>query len=52
MERDPDTGKDVDFENVIMGASIPTNFIPAVEKVCLNVVLYALLTLTSMVGVL
>ncbi|KAF8063444.1 elongation factor G, mitochondrial [Lyophyllum atratum] len=32
MERDPETGKDVEFENVVMGASIPTNFIPAVEK--------------------
>ncbi|GLB42859.1 putative mitochondrial GTPase that catalyzes the GTP-dependent ribosomal translocation step during translation elongation [Lyophyllum shimeji] len=29
MERDPETGKDVEFENVVMGASIPTNFIPA-----------------------
>ncbi|KAF8869777.1 elongation factor G, mitochondrial [Infundibulicybe gibba] len=32
MEVDPDTGKDVQFENVVMGGSIPTNFIPAVEK--------------------
>lgn len=32
MERDPETGKDVEFENVVMGGSIPTNFIPAVEK--------------------
>jgi elongation factor G len=39
MERDPETGKDVEFENVIMGASIPTNFIPAVEKVCWTAVL-------------
>lgn len=33
MERDLETGKDVEFENVVMGATIPTNFIPAVEKV-------------------
>lgn len=33
MEWDPETGKDVEFENVVMGATIPTNFIPAVEKV-------------------
>lgn len=33
MERDPETGKDVEFENVVMGGTIPTNFIPAVEKV-------------------
>lgn len=33
MERDPESGKDVEFENVVMGATIPTNFIPAVEKV-------------------
>ncbi|KAG6856205.1 Elongation factor G, mitochondrial [Tephrocybe sp. NHM501043] len=32
MERDAETGKDVEFENVVMGASIPTNFIPAVER--------------------
>ncbi|TFK62629.1 elongation factor G, mitochondrial [Pluteus cervinus] len=29
---DEETGKDVAFENVVMGGSIPTNFIPAVEK--------------------
>jgi translation elongation factor EF-G len=39
MVHGPETGKDVDFENVIMGASIPSNFIRAVEKVCMNVVL-------------
>ncbi|KIL60069.1 hypothetical protein M378DRAFT_84328 [Amanita muscaria Koide BX008] len=32
MEPDPETGKDVGFENVVMGGSIPSNFIPAVEK--------------------
>ncbi|KAG6868847.1 Elongation factor G, mitochondrial [Termitomyces sp. T159_Od127] len=32
MERDSETGKDVEFENVVMGGTIPTNFIPAVEK--------------------
>ena len=32
MEVDPETGKDVCFENVVMGGNIPTNFIPAVEK--------------------
>lgn len=36
MERDPETGKDVEFENVVMGGTIPTNFIPAVEKVGAN----------------
>jgi elongation factor G len=33
MEHDPETGKDVAFESVVMGGNIPTNFIPAVEKV-------------------
>lgn len=33
MEKDPETGKDVGFENVVMGGNIPTNFIPAIEKV-------------------
>ncbi|PFH50016.1 hypothetical protein AMATHDRAFT_62038 [Amanita thiersii Skay4041] len=32
MEPDPETGKDVQFENVVMGGSIPANYIPAVEK--------------------
>ncbi|KAH9946761.1 elongation factor G mitochondrial [Amylocystis lapponica] len=32
MELDPATGKDVAFENVVMGGNIPTNFIPACEK--------------------
>ena len=33
MERDPETGKDLDFENVVMGGNVPSNYIPAVEKV-------------------
>jgi len=33
MEFDPELGKDVGFESVVMGGNIPTNFIPAVEKV-------------------
>ncbi|KAF9475039.1 translation elongation factor G [Pholiota conissans] len=32
MEVDPETGKDVAFESVVMGGTIPTNYIPAVEK--------------------
>ncbi|KAF8151587.1 elongation factor G, mitochondrial [Crassisporium funariophilum] len=32
MEVDPETGKDVGFESVVMGGNIPHNFIPAVEK--------------------
>lgn len=36
MEPDPETGKDVAFESVVMGGSVPTNFIPAVEKVRLQ----------------
>ncbi|EDR02488.1 uncharacterized protein LACBIDRAFT_295443 [Laccaria bicolor S238N-H82] len=32
MEPDPETGKDVAFESVVMGGNIPTNFIPAIEK--------------------
>ncbi|KAJ6586804.1 elongation factor G, mitochondrial [Mycena vulgaris] len=32
MEMDPETGKDVMFENVIMGGTIPSNYIPAIEK--------------------
>lgn len=34
MERDPETGKDVEFENVVMSGNIPNNYIPAIEKVC------------------
>ena len=33
MEPDPETGKDVAFENVVIGGC--TNFIPAIEKVTL-----------------
>ncbi|KAF5318960.1 hypothetical protein D9611_013699 [Ephemerocybe angulata] len=32
MEVDPETGKDIAFENVVMGGNIPSNFIPAIEK--------------------
>ncbi|KAJ7497181.1 elongation factor G, mitochondrial [Mycena latifolia] len=32
MAMDPETGKDVAFENVIMGGTIPSNYIPAIEK--------------------
>ena len=33
MEKDPETGKDTEFENLVMGGNIPTSYIPAVEKV-------------------
>jgi elongation factor G len=33
MEKDEETGKDIAFENVVMGGNVPTNFIPAIEKV-------------------
>ncbi|KAF8814590.1 translation elongation factor G [Phlegmacium glaucopus] len=32
MELDPETGKDVGFESVVMGGNVPSNFIPAIEK--------------------
>lgn len=32
MQTDPETGKDVGFENRVVGGNIPTNFIPACEK--------------------
>lgn len=35
MELDPETGKDVEFESVVMGGNVPSNFIPAIEKVLL-----------------
>ena len=34
MEIDPDTGKDTAFENRVVGGNIPTQYIPAIEKVC------------------
>lgn len=34
MEEDPETGKDVVFENIVMGGTIPHGFIPAIERVC------------------
>lgn len=33
MEMDPDTGKDTSFENRVVGGNIPTQYIPAIEKV-------------------
>ena len=33
MEPDPETGKDVEFVNQVMGGNIPANYIPACEKV-------------------
>ncbi|KIJ67347.1 hypothetical protein HYDPIDRAFT_173918 [Hydnomerulius pinastri MD-312] len=32
MEFDPESGKDTEFENVVMGGTIPHNFIPACER--------------------
>ncbi|KZT03073.1 elongation factor G mitochondrial [Laetiporus sulphureus 93-53] len=32
MEADPTTGKDVAFENLVMGGNIPAGYIPACEK--------------------
>lgn len=32
MDRDPETGKDCEFENVVMGGNIPEQFIPGIEK--------------------
>ncbi|KAF9238277.1 P-loop containing nucleoside triphosphate hydrolase protein [Melanogaster broomeanus] len=32
MELDPESGKDTEFENHVMGGNIPHNFIPACEK--------------------
>ncbi|KAI8085500.1 translation elongation factor G [Thamnidium elegans] len=32
MEKDEETGKDVSFENRVIGGNIPSNFIPACEK--------------------
>jgi len=37
MEPDPETGKNA-FESVVMGGNIPTNFIPAIEKVTLSLI--------------
>lgn len=33
MEKDEETGKDVAFENSVIGGNIPTNYIPGCEKV-------------------
>ena len=33
MEMDPETGKDVEFVNQVMGGNIPSGYIPACEKV-------------------
>ena len=46
MELDPETGKDVEFESVVMGGNVPSNFIPAIEKVVL-IFPFLMLILTS-----
>jgi len=33
FERNPETGKDVEFESVVMSGNVPSGYIPAVEKV-------------------
>jgi hypothetical protein len=33
MEKDPETGKDVEFVSAVVGGSVPAQFIPGVEKV-------------------
>lgn len=35
-EPDEETGKDVEFENLIMGATIPEQYIPGVQNVSYN----------------
>ena len=37
MEMNEETGKAVEFVNQVMGGNIPSNYIPACEKVCLTV---------------
>ncbi|KAF7321467.1 Elongation factor G, mitochondrial [Mycena kentingensis (nom. inval.)] len=32
MEKDPETGKDMEFLNEILGGTIPSNYIPAIER--------------------
>jgi elongation factor G len=34
MQEDPETAKDVGFENLVMSGNIPHGFIPAIERVC------------------
>jgi elongation factor G len=41
-EPDPETRKDVAFKSVVMGGNIPTNFIPAIEKVTLSLINFQL----------
>jgi elongation factor G len=33
MEKNPETGKDIEFEDIVMGGNIPAGYIPAVENV-------------------
>jgi len=42
MEPDPETGKVVAFESVVMGGNTLTNFIPAIEKVTLPLINFQL----------
>jgi elongation factor G len=42
MDKDPETRKDTAFENRVVGGNIPNQFIPAVEKVCVWIILLLL----------
>jgi len=33
MDLDPETGKDTGFESIVVGGNVPSNFVPAVERV-------------------
>lgn len=47
MEKDEESGKDTGFENLVMGGNIPTNYIPAVERVSDCHLLWSLADLSS-----
>jgi translation elongation factor EF-G len=38
MDMDEETGKDTEFENLIMGATIPESYLPGIESVIINII--------------
>nr|ASF90245.1 hypothetical protein SPAR06209 [Bartheletia paradoxa] len=51
MERDPDTGKDTEFESRVAGGNVPTAFIPAIGKGFNEVIQKGMLTGYPITGV-
>ncbi|KAH8113160.1 elongation factor G, mitochondrial [Phellopilus nigrolimitatus] len=51
MERDPETGRDTEFENVVMSGNVPEQYIPGIEKGFKEAILKGSLCGASITGI-